>query len=461
MDEHDAIIIGAGQGGIPLAANLADAGWSVALIERAHLGGSCINYGCTPTKAMVASARRAWVARNSAELGVRTEGVEVDLAAIVERKDGIVRSFREGLQRRVDREGLDLVRGDARFAGPGTVTVGDRELRSDRIVIDVGARPVVPPIEGIDAVPWVDSTGIMELREVPEHLLVVGGGYVGCEFVQMFRRFGSEVTVLQAAPRLLPAEDEEFGDAVRERFEEEGVRVIAGARVTAARGDEGDLEVDVRVDGGAASETEAVHGSHLLLAAGRRPATEGLGLEAIGLETDERGAIPVDEGLHTGVEGVWAIGDVNGNAPFTNVSYHDFQVLFESWTNGKEVSTAERHHVSAVYVDPPVARVGLNEREAKERDVEYEVASTPMSHVARAIEMGETAGLMKVLADPASRKILGAAMMGVSADEVIHIFAAVMDAGATYEAIERGVYAHPAVAEALPVLVRKLEGGYA
>lgn len=459
MSEHDAIIIGAGQGGIPLAANLADAGWEVALVERAHVGGSCVNHGCTPTKAMVASARRAWVARNSADLGVRVRDVEVDLAAIVERKDGIVRSFREGLERRVDRDGLELVRGDARFSAPGTVVVGDRELRSERIVINVGARPVVPPIDGVEAVPWVDSTGIMELTRIPDHLVVVGGGYVGCEFSQMFRRFGSEVTILQGAARLLPAEDEEIGEALREKLEEEGLRVLTSARATAVRGREGDLEVDVQLDGDRGTDT--VRGTHLLLAAGRRPATDGLGLDAIGLETDERGAIAVDEGLHTAVEGVWAIGDVNGNAPFTNVSYHDFQVLYESWVNGKHLSTAGRHPVHAVFVDPPVARVGLNEREAKEREAEYRAATTPMTHVARGIEMGETAGLMKVLVDPSSRKLLGASMMGVHADEVIHVFAAVMDAGAPYDAIERGVYVHPAVAEALPALVRKIDGGYA
>lgn len=457
MSDYDAIVIGAGQGGIPLAVNLAEAGWRVALVERKHLGGSCVNYGCTPTKAMVASARRAWVARNSGELGVRTAGVEVDLPAIVDRKREIVESFRRGLEKRVDREGLELVRGDARLAGAGRVEVAGRELRSERIVLDVGARSFVPPIEGLDGVPWLDSTGLLELRELPRHLIVVGGGYVGCEFAQMFRRFGSEVTVVQGAPRLLPAEDEEFGEALREKFEEEGLGVLTGARATAGREEDGAIEVDVEGEDGGGT----VRGSHLLVAAGRRPATDGLGLESVGLETDERGAIPVDEGLHTGAEGIWAIGDVNGQAPFTNVSYHDFQVLYENWVNGGDLSTAGRNHVAAVYVDPPVARVGLNEREARERGVAYDVASTPMTHVARAIEMGETAGLIKVLADPSSRKILGASMMGISADEVIHIFAAVMDAGAPYDAIERGVYAHPAVAEALPPLVRKLENGYA
>lgn len=459
---YDAIVVGAGQGGIPLAVNLADGGWRVALVERKYLGGTCVNYGCTPTKAMVASARAAHVARSSGELGVEVSGVSVDFPRVVARKNEIVTSFREGLRGRVDRENLELVRGEARFTDPDAVAVagvdGERILRSDRIVVNVGARPFVPPIPGLEEVPWVDSTGVMELAELPERLLVVGGGYVGCEFAQMFSRFGSDVTVFQRSDRLLPREDPDIAGPVEEAFRDEGLRVLTGAGVTRAETlDDGSIRVHAERDG----EVLTVDGDDLLVATGRRPNTEDLGLEDAGVQVDGKGHVPTDDQFRTGVDGIWAIGDVNGKAPFTNVSYRDFQILYENWVNDADLSAADRHVTHAVFVDPPVAGVGLNEREADERGADYRVASTPMTHVARAIETGETRGLMKVLVDPDSRRILGASMVGLSADEVMHVFTAVMDAGAPYDALERGVYAHPAVAEALPVLVRKIEGGYA
>lgn len=461
---YDAIVVGAGQGGIPLAVNLADAGWSVALVERRHLGGTCVNVGCTPTKAMVASARAAHVARSSGELGVSTSEVSVDFASVVERKNGIVRSFREGLEKRVDREGLTLIRGEARFAEPGVMEVepGDgggppRRIASERIVLDTGARPFIPPIEGLDEVPWVDSTAVMELDELPGHLAVAGAGYVGCEFAQMFRRFGSRVTLFHDGGHLLPREDEDIAEALAEVFREEGIDVRLDApveRVEPARDGDG-----IRVHGGSGDPVEA---DVLLVATGRRPNTEGLGLEAAGVETGERGHVLVDETLATGAAGVWAIGDVNDRStPLTNVSYDDFRILYERWVNGADLTIDDRNVTHAVFVDPPVAGVGLNEREARERGVEYDSATTPMAHVARGIETGETSGLMKILLTPETREILGFSMVGLAADEVAHVVAATMDAGGTADDLAGGVYAHPAVAEALPPLVRKITGRYA
>lgn len=470
-ESYDLVVVGAGQGGIPLAVNLAEEGWEVALVERKHLGGTCVNVGCTPTKAMVASARAAHVARARGDLGVEAHRVEVDFPAVVERKDGIVRSFREGLRKRVDREGLTLVRGDARFVEPGVLRVeavssedgdsGASLLRSDRIVLDVGARPFIPPIPGLEEVPWVDSTGVMELAELPDHLAVVGGGYVGCEFAQMYRRFGSRVTVFQAGDQLLPREDPEIGAAVRDVFEDEGIDVRLGAQVSRVSSDgEGEVTLHAETPEGGQRGESPVAADVLLVATGRRPNTDELGLEEVGIEVDEKGHVPVDEAFATDAEGVWAIGDVNGSAPFTNVSYDDFRILYENWVNDAGLTGADRNVTYAVFVDPPVAGVGLNEREARAEGIDYEVATTPMSHVARGIEAGETAGLMKLLVAPEGGEILGFSMVGLAADEVAHVVTAVMDAGGTADDLASGVYAHPAVAEALPVLARKLEGGY-
>lgn len=458
----DAAIVGAGQGGTPLAANLAARGWSVALFEREHLGGTCVNVGCTPTKAMVASARAAHVARTGGDLGVEAGPVEVDLARIVERKDDIVSSFRGGQQKRVDREGLTLLRGHARFAGPRRLEVVEGEdagaaVTADRVVLNTGQRPLVPPIPGLEEVDYLTSTTVMELERVPRHLLVAGGGYVGCEFAQMFSRFGADVTVVQREDQLLAREDPDVAEAVREVFEAEGLEVLPGVEVAEVEAD-GD-GVAARLETG--DGTRTVEASHLLVATGRRPNTGELELETAGVELDDRGYVGTDDRFRTSAEGVWAIGDVTGRAPFTNVAYRDFQVLFENWIHDADLDAADRNVTYAVYTDPPVAGVGLNEREARRRGVEVEVATTPMSHVARAIETGETAGLIKVLADPESRRLLGASMVGISADEVIHVFTAVMDAGAPWDVLESGIYAHPAVAEALPVLVRKLEKSYA
>lgn len=448
-DAYDAIVVGSGQGGTPLAVKLADEGLETALVEKQHLGGTCVNVGCTPTKAMVASARAAHVAANSEELGVEAD-VAVNFDEIMRRKSEIVGDFREGQEKRTDRENLDVIRHEARFVDDRTLEAGGRRFTADRIVINVGLRPLVPPIDGLEDVDYLTSTDLLNLDVLPEQLLVIGGGYVGCEFAQMFSRFGSEVTILQGTDRLLDREDEDITQEVESVFEREGIDVRTDFRVTAVTQD-GEA-ITVR------SEGEEVSGDELLVAVGRRPNTDRLNLEATSLEADERGFLDVNDRFETNLEGIWAIGDVTGNAPFTNVSYHDHQILYEDWFEGGSDRSrpGERNVTFAVFVDPPVAGVGLNEREARQQDQDYDVASTPMSHVARGIESGETDGLLKVLADPDTGELLGASLMGMQADDIIHTFTALMDAGATVDVLEDMVCVHPAVSEALPGLVRDL-----
>ncbi|MFB6345222.1 MAG: mercuric reductase [bacterium] len=450
VDSYDAIIVGSGQGGSPLAVNLAEEGWETALVEKAELGGTCVNVGCTPTKTMVASARTAHVAETGGHLGVDCD-VSINFGRIMERKNQIVSSFRSGKEASMDLGNLDVIRGQAEFTNDRTLNVAGRTLQSERIVLNVGLRPAIPPISGLEDVDYLTSSDLLDIDYVPDHLLVIGGGDVGCEFAQMFSRFGSKVTIFQGGDRLLDREDKDITDEVEVVFEEEGITIETGARVNSVTEKNGRLEVE--------ADGIKHKGDEVLVAAGRRPNTDKLSLENTALDLDENGFLPVDDHLRTGVEGIWAIGDVTGNAPFTNVSYHDHQILYEDWNEGGSDRTrpGERNVTYAVFIDPPVAGVGLNERDAQERGIDYEVAKTPMSHVARGIEAGETEGLLKVLADPETSQILGASVMGMRADDIIHVFTTLMDAGADYSVLEDMVCTHPAVAEALPVLVRKLD----
>lgn len=450
MSSYDAIIVGSGQGGTPLAVKLAEEGWKTALIEKEHLGGTCVNVGCTPTKTMVASAGAADVAERSESLGVKAD-VTVDFERVLQRKDEIVSNFREGQRKRTDVDHLDVHKAEARFVDDRELDVDGETLTAERIVLNVGLRPMIPPIDGLDKVDYLTSTGLLDVDSLPDRLVIIGGGYVGCEFAQMFSRFGSDVTILQATDHLLDREDEDVSEEVESVFHEEGVSVKTDFRVTSVRQREGEITVE--------AEGDTVSGNELLVAAGRRPNTDRLNLEATDLETDDRGFLDVNDHFETGVEGVWAIGDVTGNAPFTNVSYHDHQILYEDWLEGgsERARPGERNVPFAVFTDPPVAGVGLNEKEARQGDLEYTAATTPMDHVARGIESGETDGLLKVLADPESGRILGASLMGMHADDVIHTFTALMDANTTVDVLEDMVCVHPAVSEALPVLVRKLD----
>ncbi len=403
MSAYDAIVIGSGQAGNPLSQKLADRGWSVALIEQDHLGGTCINTGCTPTKTMVASAQVAHYVRNASRWGVNVGDVGVDLPAIVARKDRIVDQWRSGIVRKIEeRKTLRLYRGHARFVGPHEVRVGDDTLRSERIFINTGGTPDVPSLEGLEQVEFLTNATIMQLKQLPEHLLVLGGGYVGLEFGQMFRRFGSRVTIVHRNDQILPHEDADVADALQAALEAEGVHFILGA--TTKRVEKRDSGVALQVEARGSAET--LSGSHLLVATGRRPNTEDLGLPAAGVEMDERGFVRVNNRLETSVPGVWALGDVKGGPAFTHISFNDFQIVYANLMEGGALTTDHRPVPYSVFTDPQLGRVGLTEREARATGKRLKIGKIPMSWVARAIERDETAGLMKLVVDAATDQIL-------------------------------------------------------
>ncbi len=420
-------------------------------MERKELGGTCVNTGCTPTKTLIASARAAHVARQAGRLGVRTGPVSVDLAAVVDRKNGIVERWRGGVGSGIDGAGpnLRLLRGHARFTGERTVEVDGERVRAETVVVNTGARPAVPRLPGLDQVPWLDNRRVMELREVPRHLLVLGGGYIGCELGQAYRRFGAEVTVVDHNPHLLAREDEDVSAALEEAFRSEGIRLELGAAVEGVEGGKG--EVALRLAGG-----RVIRGSHLLVATGRRPNTDDLGCEAGGIALDERGFVRVDDRYRTTAGGVYAVGDVTGGPQFTHSSWDDHRLLFDILTGRSERGRSSRTIPWSVFTDPQVAGVGMREREARARGVPHEVARMPFGHVARAIETDETAGTMKVLIDPASERILGAFLVGAEAGELIHVFVALVRAGATLRALVDAEAVHPAYAEGLQSLAMKL-----
>jgi pyruvate/2-oxoglutarate dehydrogenase complex dihydrolipoamide dehydrogenase (E3) component len=446
----DVIVIGSGQAGVPLATRLAHLGKQVILVERSALGGTCSNYGCTPTKTMVASARAAHVARTAARLGVRTDGVRVDLAAIVDRKEAIVRWWQEGVARRLDKERdrLRLVCGTARFVAEREIEVNGERYGAEWIIIDVGARPAVPPLPGLDAVPWLDNRRIMELRELPRHLLVLGGGYIGCEFAQMFRRFGADVTVVDRNPHLLSREDPDASAALEGVFRAEGIALVLGteAKSVARAGD----EIVARCDG------HALRGSHLMVALGRHPNTDDLGCDAAGIARDEHGFIVVDDCYRTSAKGVFAVGDVAGEPEFTHTAWDDHRILFNLLTGRSQRGSSGRLIPYTVFTDPELAHVGLHEREARARGVRFEMATMPFGRVARAIEADETAGVMKLLLDPDDERILGATIVGADAGELIHILIPLMQARASARAIVDAEFVHPTFAEGVQSLVMTL-----
>ena len=445
----DVIVIGSGQAGVPLATRLAAAGKTVLLAERGDLGGTCVNVGCTPTKTMMASARAAHVARTSARLGVHAGEVRVDLKAVVDRKDAIVKRWREGLEKRLKADRLTLVRGHARFVGERRVEVAGEVHTADTVVINVGARAVVPPIEGLAGIPFLDNASVMQLRELPSHLIVLGCGYIGCEFGQMFRRFGSRVTLVDHNPHVLAREDPEISAALEGAFRAEGIELELGVKVSAVSGTAGDLLV--RLEG------RELRGSHLLVATGRRPNTDELGCDKAGIKLDERGCIVADDRYLTSATGVYAVADVLGGPQFTHTSWDDHRLLFDlllgRGTRGRE----GRFIPYTAFTDPQVAGVGLTEKEARKRGIPFEVATMPFGNIARAIELDETAGMMKLLIDPATERILGASIAGAEAGELIHIFVALMQAGASARAIVDAQMVHPTFAEGVQSLVMKLD----
>ncbi|MGH7395003.1 MAG: mercuric reductase, partial [Candidatus Methylomirabilales bacterium] len=426
MPKYDAIVIGSGQGGNPLCQDLAERGWRVALIEKEHLGGTCINTGCTPTKTMVASAQVAYYARNAARWGVRTGPVSVDLPRIVARKDEIVQRFRSGKEEAFGRENPRLNRGHGRFVAPHRLQVGEEVLEGERIFINTGTRPEIPRIEGLDRVGYLTNATLMELTELPEHLLVIGGGYIGLEFGQMFRRFGSQVTVIHRGEQLLPREDADVAGELQKALEAEGIRFVLQARTIGVerRGKEVALTVEV----GTGSQT--LTGSHLLVATGRRPNSDDLGLEKAGVATDKRGFIMVNSRLETNVPGIWALGDVKGGPAFTHISYHDYQTVFANLTNGKGLTIENRLVPYSVFTDPQLGRVGMTEREAQAAKYRLKIGKIPMSWVARAIERDETAGMMKLVVNADSDRVLGAAILSLEGGELIQILSTLMLANA-------------------------------
>jgi pyruvate/2-oxoglutarate dehydrogenase complex dihydrolipoamide dehydrogenase (E3) component len=460
LRHYDAIVIGAGQGGVPLARTLAQAGRKTALIEREHVGGTCYNEGCTPTKTMVASAKVAYVDRRSADYGVENGPVKVDMVAVRRRKRDIVDDFRAGGERRIqDTEGLDLVWGEARFTGPEELEVrlndGDElRLGAENIFINVGSRPADPPVEGLDSVPTLNSTTIMELDEVPERLLVLGGGYVGLEFAQMFRRFGSEVTVVQLDKQLLSREDADVAEAVADILRQDGVEVLleAPARRAEQTGDRR-IRLTIRTPEG----ERTLEGSHLLAAAGRSPNTERLNLKAAGVETDSRGFIKVNERLETDVPGIWALGDVKGGPAFTHISYDDFRIVKTNLLEGGGATTAERMVPYTIFIDPQLGRVGLSEADAREQGRNIRVAKMPMSHVARALEVDEPRGMMKAVVDADTHQILGCAVLGIEGGEVMSMMQIAMVGNVPYTVLRDAIFAHPTLAESLNNLFATIE----
>jgi pyruvate/2-oxoglutarate dehydrogenase complex dihydrolipoamide dehydrogenase (E3) component len=452
-ERFDAIVVGAGQAGPAIAARCSKEGLRTAVIERGHFGGTCVNVGCVPTKTLVASARAVHLARRGQEFGFDAGNVRANMARIKARKDGIVQASRSGVEGWM--RGLvntEVIVGDARFVAPATLDVAGRTLTAPRIFLNVGGRSVRPDLPGIDSVPTLDNVSIMELSEVPEHLVIVGGSYIGLEFAQLMRRFGAEVTVVERSARLLPREDEDVSDAIRAILENEGVRFALASECIALTRD------DERIVIGAACATEQppIVGSHVLLAVGRRPNTDALGLPAAGINTDARGYITVDDQCRTSAEGVWAVGDCNGRGAFTHTSWNDHEIVVANLFDNDARRISDRITCYALFIDPPLGRIGMSETEARATGRKLLRAKMPMQRVGRAREAGETQGFMKVIVDADTHKLMGAAILGLNGDEVVHSLLDVMAADQPYTVISRAVHIHPTVSELVPTLLQQL-----
>jgi pyruvate/2-oxoglutarate dehydrogenase complex dihydrolipoamide dehydrogenase (E3) component len=440
----DAIVIGSGQGGVPLATNFARLGRRVALIEEGQLGGSCINYGCTPTKTMIASARIAEAVRRGPQFGVHAGKARIDMAEIVARKNEVSGSFRSGVEHQVDGNPyIALYRGRGRFTGPHTVAVNGETLTSDKIFINTGTRPRILPIPGLDQVPYLTNRNIMDLDRVPSHLIALGGNYLGLEFGQLFRRLGSEVTVVELGDQIVPREDAEVSQSLKEALEEEGMSFRFGARTTKIAKTHEGVEVTIEKKDG----TETLKGSHLLVAIGQTPNSDDLGLDKAGIETDQAGFIRHNGKLETNVPGVFVLGDVKGGPAFTHVAYDDYLVLTDNLVNGKNRSIDNRMVPYALYTDPELGRIGLSEREARAKGYRLKIGSVPMTYVARAIERGETKGLMKIVINADNDRILGATILGPEGGELVQILMALMMADAPWTLFKDAMFIHPTLAE--------------
>jgi pyruvate/2-oxoglutarate dehydrogenase complex dihydrolipoamide dehydrogenase (E3) component len=454
MPSFDAIVIGTGQAGPSLARRLVAAGRKVAVIERKHFGGTCVNTGCTPTKALVASAYAAHVARRHADYGVTIGGpIAVDMKAVKARKDAIVAPSRNGVERSLKSlDGCTVYQGHGRFISPNEIQVGETVLSAPQIFINVGGRATVPPMPGLDQVAYLTNSTMVDLDVLPAHLIVVGGSYIGLEFAQAYRRFGSKVTVIEMAPRLIAREDEDVSMGVADVLESEGIALRLNATCLSVSKHPDGVAVNVDCTEGAPQ----VIGSHLLLAVGRRPNTDDLGLDWAGVATDARGFITVDDQLRTSVPGVWALGDVNGRGAFTHTSYNDFQIVAGNLLDGETRRVGDRIPIYALFIDPPLGRVGMSEAEVRARGKPALVGVMPMTRVGRARERGETQGFMKVLVDAGTERILGASLLCIEGDEIVHMLLAAMAGDLSYKVIERAVHIHPTVSELIPTLLESL-----
>lgn len=449
-ERFDAIIVGTGQAAKPLAGALAKAGKKTAAIETKHVGGTCVNEGCTPTKTMIASGRVAYLARRGADYGVNTGPISIDMLKVRARKREVVESFRSGNEKRLTGENLELIYGLAEFTGPKTLQInlrdgGSRTLEADWIFLNTGLRAAKPSIPGLSDIPFLNNESIMELDSVPDHLLVLGGGYIGLEFGQMFRRFGSKVTIVHRGHQLLDHEDPDVAQEVEKILTEDGIEVLLEADTSAANSSRSFVQLRVRLG----AETRTLNGSHLLVATGRIPNTEALNLRSAGVDTDEHGYIKVNDYLETSVPGIYALGDVKGGPAFTHISYDDSRIIDANLLRGERRSIRNRILPYTVFIDPQLGRIGLTETEAREQGLKIRVAKMPMTWVARAIETAETRGLMKIIVDPDSELILGAAVLGIEGGEVATIIQIAMQANLKFTALRDGIFSHPTLAESL------------
>jgi pyruvate/2-oxoglutarate dehydrogenase complex dihydrolipoamide dehydrogenase (E3) component len=453
-ERFDAIVIGAGQAGPALAARLDKEKLKTAFVERKLLGGTCVNNGCIPTKTLIASARAVHVARRGAEYGFTAGAVNVDMAAVKRRKDGVVKQSSDGLAKWIDgMKNVTLLSGHARFTSPRTISVNGRTLVAERVFINVGGRATVPDMPGLKDVPYLTNTTMMEVDFLPEHLVIVGGSYIGLEFAQMYRRFGSQVTVVEMAPKLLGREDDDIAQEIRAILERDGIAIRTDAKCITLQKKGERIAVGLSCKDG----SPAAEGTHVLLAVGRKPNTDELGLKEAGIEADERGYIKVDDELRTSAEGVWALGDANGRGAFTHTSYNDYEIVAANLFDGDRRRVSDRIPAYALFIDPPLGRMGMNEAEARKSGKRVLAGKMPMTRVGRAREAGETQGFMKVLVDADSKELLGASLLGLNADEIVHSLLDVMYAKKSYTTIQRAVHIHPTVTELIPTLLGNLK----
>lgn len=450
---YDALIIGTGQAGFPLASKLAERGQTVAIADGGFIGGTCVNVGCSPTKTLVASARVAHMARRAADFGVITGDISIDFAKVMQRQRDIVKKFNQGVESQLaEKDNITVYRKNAVFLDAHTVQIGDEKIEAARIYINTGARATVPDIAGLKDGPYLTNVSVLDLTELPDHLIILGGGYIGLEFGQIFQRLGSKVTILNRGAQILDREDLDISTIAREVLEGEGIRIVTEANVERVEHKNAGVHVHVKTKEGA----EVIAGSHVLVATGRTPNSDELGLDKAGVTVDKRGYITVDDELRTNVTHIWALGDVNGRGAFTHTSYNDFEIIFANLDQTTR-RVSDRHMTYGVYIDPPLGRVGMNEKEARESGRKILMATKPMSHISRALERDETDGLIKILVDAETEQFVGAVVFGIGGDEIVHSIIDLMYAKAPYTVMKNAVHIHPTVSELLPTTLGELK----